>query len=479
MKSIDTSEVVLIDLSSIAHPIWHTSTADPVPNAVKTKIVARVRALASDKAHVAVCCDAGRSFRHDLNASYKANRPPREEALHHQIKLACEALKDDGFPVWAAPGFEADDVIATAVAKTLAVPDVSALVVSSDKDLLQLVGPRVRVMSARDGSMFDEAAVLEKFGVRPGQMRDYLTLVGDSADNVKGAPGIGPTKARALLSEHGSLKDIYEVGPEALGAPPAVAKTLVEFQAQWTDTAALITLRDDAPIPFDDILQERVPAPARILAFEEDDDMDTDTVTEQTEQEQPPAPAAVMVRPPDVLAPAPEEWERQLEPRSMTEAKALAKVMFDSGLFSAYGTPQAVMSTVLAGRELGLTAMASLRAIHVVEGKPTLSADLIRALVLRSGKAKYFRCTERSATRATFETQRDEDPAFRLTFTIEEARAAWPKSEDAWAKSGWGKNPADMLIARASAKLARLVYPDVVHGLYLTDEMLEAREVAA
>ena len=140
-------------------------------------------------------------------------------------------------------------------------------------------------------------------------------------------------------------------------------------------------------------------------------------------------------------------------------------------MFSAYGTPQAVLSTVLAGRELGFPAMVSLRAFHVIDGKATLSAEAIRARVLTSGKANYFRCTERTATRATFETQRGDDPPMSLTYTIEEGRAAWPKGDSEWAKSGWGKNPADMLTARASAKLARLVYPDVTLGLYAAEEM--------
>jgi hypothetical protein len=134
-----------------------------------------------------------------------------------------------------------------------------------------------------------------------------------------------------------------------------------------------------------------------------------------------------------------------------------------------------VLATVLAGRELGLQAMASLRAIHIVEGKPTLSADLIRALVINSGHARYFRVTERTDTRATFETQRGDDPPVSLSFTIDEGRAAWSKGDDAWKKSGWGKFPADMLVARASAKLARLVYPDICFGLYTREELEEGR----
>ena len=105
-----SQEVVLIDLSSIAHPIWHMSQSEPDPNHTSTAIVARVRALATGNPHVAICCDSGRSFRHDLAPTYKANRPESEAPLHHQITLAVEQLEADGFPVWAVKGFEADDV---------------------------------------------------------------------------------------------------------------------------------------------------------------------------------------------------------------------------------------------------------------------------------------------------------------------------------------------------------------------------------
>jgi hypothetical protein len=155
----------------------------------------------------------------------------------------------------------------------------------------------------------------------------------------------------------------------------------------------------------------------------------------------------------------------------MSQAKAVAADLFASRMFSAYGNAPAVLSTIMAGRELGFQTMASLRAFHIIDGKPALAAGAIHSLVLTSGKAKYFRCTERTATKVTFETQRGDDPPMALTFTIEEARQAWPKDEKAWLASGWGKNPADMLVARALTKLARLVYPDITHGLYAPEEL--------
>lgn len=477
------SDLVLIDLSSIAHPIWHMAQSDPDPNKASQQIVARVRALAQGHPHVAICCDSGRSFRHDVAPSYKANRPAAEAPLHHQIALAKETLAGDGFPIWAVRGFEADDLIASATTKALEAPSLTVLIVSADKDLLQLVGPRVNAKSVRDGSVLDADAVVAKLGVTPGQVRDYLCLVGDASDNVKGAVGIGPKKAASLLATFGSLDALYsemDAGNAAL--QPSVAASLKDFRQHLETTRALITLRCDVEIPFEEVIAERVPKDVATFAME-DEDMES----EQVQQEPPAAetaPAALALTPAqnagfsgpsDILAPAPAEWERQLEPRSMKETIALAKYVFESRLFSAYGTPQAVMTTLLAGRELGLQSMASLRALHIVEGRPTLAADLIRALVIRSGAAKFFRCTERSATRATFETQRGDDPPLSLTYTIEEATAAGVVKP----KSGWVTNPADMLVARASSKLARLVYPDVVHGVYTPEEMYEARDAQA
>lgn len=161
----------------------------------------------------------------------------------------------------------------------------------------------------------------------------------------------------------------------------------------------------------------------------------------------------------------------QLEPRSLREASLLAQAIKQSALFSVYGTWQGVLTTILAGRELGMQAMASLRAFHIIEGKPTMSADLIRALVIKHPACEYFRCTARSNEAATWVTKRRGDDPISLTFTIEDGRRAWPKDDAAFLKSGWGKNPADMCVARASAKLARLVYADVVFNMYAPEEM--------
>ena len=115
----DAPPVLLVDLSSIGHPIWHVSQQEPDPDHTSQRTAAIVRKLAADHPHAAICCDAPGSFRKKLDASYKANRPKQEAALHHQIDLAREALEADGYPVWRVDGFEGDDLIATAVQRAL------------------------------------------------------------------------------------------------------------------------------------------------------------------------------------------------------------------------------------------------------------------------------------------------------------------------------------------------------------------------
>jgi 5'-3' exonuclease len=496
MTNPSTSEVVLIDLSSLAHPIWHVTQSDPDPNKSSQQMVARVLALASGHPKVIVCCDSGRSFRHELSPEYKANRPEREAPLHHQIALAVEQLQREGFPVWSVKGFEADDVIASAAVKLTgadAPPDQAVVIVSADKDLLQLVGPRVRAMSARDGSIVDAEAVAAKFGVKPEQMRDYLTLVGDSSDNIKGAAGIGPKKAADLLAKFGSIDALYqqldEKGGATLGLPPAMTTVLREFRHQMEATRTLVTLRYDVPLPWEELDAPRVPQSALSFDVGEDEEDGEEPLPQRTGPTLVTAPGAtgsggagagtaLAVRPPDVEMSQSQsgEWERQLDPRTMKDARVLAKDMHDSRMFAAYGSPQAVLSTVMVGRELGLPAMAALRSIHVVEGRHTLSAALMVALVLKSGLAEYFEPISFTDTEATFETKRKgaRNPV-RLTHTIAMAEAAQLVKPN----SNWVKVPIDMLVARAQSRLARMVYPDLLAGLYTPDELKEsAREVA-
>lgn len=170
------------------------------------------------------------------------------------------------------------------------------------------------------------------------------------------------------------------------------------------------------------------------------------------------------------LAKAPQqEPTRTFEPGSIEEAYRLAKLLVASDLLPrTIRTPEAAFTIIATGRELGLTAMQSLRSIHVIEGKPSLSADLIAALVkTRSDVCAYFRLVESTDKIATYETHRKGEPSpTRMSFTWEDAQRAGVVGKD-----NWKRYPAAMLRARAITSLARAVYPDLAMGIYDPDEV--------
>src|SRR3954468_11150245 len=164
------------------------------------------------------------------------------------------------------------------------------------------------------------------------------------------------------------------------------------------------------------------------------------------------------------------------EPRDITEALRVADVMVKSRLLgSKVATPEQAFVIMATGKELGLTAMQSLRSIHIIEGKPSCSADLLLALCKRESRiCKYFRLVKSDEKIATYETHREgESRPTTLSFTIAEAQQAKLTGKD-----NWQKYPAAMLRARCIAALARAVYPDLVLGIYETDEM-ESRNGSA
>lgn len=163
------------------------------------------------------------------------------------------------------------------------------------------------------------------------------------------------------------------------------------------------------------------------------------------------------------------------EPNNVNEALSLAKVLVESRLLpKSITTAQQAFTIMAAGKEMGLTAMQALRSIHVIEGKPSCSADLILALCKRHPDVcMYFRLVKSDALIATYETRRRGDPEpTTLSFTIEQAKAAKLTGKD-----NWTKYPEAMLRARCIAALARAVYPDLVLGVYETDELAQERVV--
>lgn len=162
-----------------------------------------------------------------------------------------------------------------------------------------------------------------------------------------------------------------------------------------------------------------------------------------------------------------------ITPTSFAEVRELAALAVKSGLISeAITTPEAAFVIIATGLEMGLSPMQSLRGIHVIEGKPVLSADLLVALAKRSPDCIYFRLVESTYERATYEAMRRGDPKpTTLTWTLEDARRA-----ELAHKRTWKAHPAAMLRARCAAALARAVFPDLLLGVYEEDEGAEIRE---
>ncbi len=174
-----------------------------------------IKILASLHAsHVAVVFDAGsKTFRNDIYPAYKANRPPCPEELIPQFSIVREAAESLNLAILEKVGVEADDIIAT-LARKYSADDFEVLIVSSDKDLMQLVGGNTRMYDAMKNKMIGENEVREKFAVMPNKVLDVLSLMGDASDNIPGVKGIGPKTAAELIDQFGSLENIFENLPQ-------------------------------------------------------------------------------------------------------------------------------------------------------------------------------------------------------------------------------------------------------------------------
>jgi DNA polymerase-1 len=195
--------------------------------------------------------DTGRpTFRHREFLPYKAERAPTPTPLVEQLRRLEQLLERTGGVVLGSPGFEADDVLAT-VAADLREQRRPALVVSGDRDLLQLAHGSVQVhfvgRRGKDAVTYDEAGVRERFGVPPWRLPSFVALVGDSSDNLPSVPGIGPATAKKLLEQRETIAELLRDAPSL--APARVGQRLLEHADQILHTERLARLRVDAPLP--------------------------------------------------------------------------------------------------------------------------------------------------------------------------------------------------------------------------------------
>ncbi|TNE59472.1 MAG: DNA polymerase I [Alphaproteobacteria bacterium] len=202
--------------------------------------------------HFAVIFDPkGGSFRNQIYDQYKAHRPPPPEDLIPQFGLIREAVRAFNVPCIEMEGFEADDLIAT-YAEQAAAKGAKVTIVSSDKDLMQLVGDHVTMLDTMKNKTINEDEVVEKFGVGPDKVVDVQSLAGDSADNVPGVPGIGVKTAALLINEYGDLDTLLERAGEIKQTKRR--ENLIEFADQARVSRELVTLKRDieVEVPLDD-----------------------------------------------------------------------------------------------------------------------------------------------------------------------------------------------------------------------------------
>lgn len=252
------SKLILIDGNAILHRAYHalpplTSKEGKPIGAVYGFISMLLRVIQDLKpTHIAVAFDTEKpTFRHVAYVGYQAQRPRVDSDLTSQFEIAGDVLESFGVPVFAAPGFEADDVIGTLAQQAKSQIE-EIVVVTGDRDLLQLVNGKIKVYmpikGLSDAKLFGREEVIERLGVDPEEVVDYKALVGDPSDNYPGVSGVGPKTATSLIEKYGTLEEIYKhLGnlPEKLG------KSLAEGVDAAGLSKKLATVVTDAPVTLD------------------------------------------------------------------------------------------------------------------------------------------------------------------------------------------------------------------------------------
>ena len=264
----DEKPLLLVDGSSYLFRAFHAlpnlTAADDFPTGALYGVVNMLRKLAKDYAGspVAVVFDAGgKSFRNDIYPAYKAHRPRMPDELRCQVAPLHEAIKALGMPLVIVPGVEADDVIGT-LAKQADAAKRRTVISTSDKDMAQLVSETVTLVNTMSETTLDRAGVMEKYGVPPERIVDYLALMGDSVDNIPGVPKVGPKTAAKWIREFGSLDAVIERAAEVSGK---VGDNLRGALEQLPLSRDLATIRCDVELPV--ALPDLVPRPPDVPAL--------------------------------------------------------------------------------------------------------------------------------------------------------------------------------------------------------------------
>jgi len=246
------AKLILIDGSSYLYRAFHAlpplSNAHGEPTGALFGVVNMLRAtLKAQPEYLAFVSDApGPTFRDALYDQYKANRPPMPDDLRAQVEPMLAIVGALGFPILRVPGVEADDVIGTLAVQAQAL-GIEVLVSTGDKDMAQLVGPHVTLINTMSNTVMDSDGVMEKFGVRPEQIIDFLALTGDTVDNVPGVPKCGPKTAAKWLAEYHTLDSLIANADKVGGK---IGESLREALPRLPLSRELVTIKTDVPLEF-------------------------------------------------------------------------------------------------------------------------------------------------------------------------------------------------------------------------------------
>jgi len=245
-------KLILIDGSSYLYRAFHAlpplSNARGEPTGALFGVVNMLRATLKAKPdYLAFVGDApGPTFRDTLYAQYKANRPPMPDDLRSQVEPMLAIVGALGFPILCVPGVEADDVIGTLAVQAQAL-GIDVLISTGDKDMAQLVSPHVTLVNTMSNTVMDSAGVMEKFGVRPDQIVDFLALTGDTVDNVPGVPKCGPKTAAKWLAEYATLDGVIANASKVGGK---IGESLRAALPRLPLSRELVTIKTDVPLEF-------------------------------------------------------------------------------------------------------------------------------------------------------------------------------------------------------------------------------------
>ncbi|GAA03033.1 DNA polymerase I [Photobacterium leiognathi] len=258
MATIPENPLILIDGSSYLYRAYHAApnftNSDGEPTGAVYGVVNMLRSMLRQFSteHIAVIFDAkGKTFRDDMFPEYKANRPPMPDDLRGQIEPLHAVIKAMGLPLISISGVEADDVIGT-LATQASQQGMPVLISTGDKDMAQLVDQNITLINTMTDVVMDPAGVVDKFGIGPELIIDYLALMGDKVDNIPGVPGVGEKTAKALLTGIGGLDALYDnlddIAPLGFRGSKTMAKKLLDNKEAAYMSYKLATIKLDVEL---------------------------------------------------------------------------------------------------------------------------------------------------------------------------------------------------------------------------------------